>query len=153
MLVTALDILKKVSDFSHIGEKEILGRSRRQGIANARVLYWTCLRMNGYNIEAVSMLAGRDHSTVAKLTRDHYERTKTPAINILKSLGGEVFEMMIKPQDFAKLTNKQKASYCKLSNNTVLRVLPLVNERREIVMKKIPDYKNYCVKTIWRVEK
>jgi hypothetical protein len=109
--------------------------------------------MNGYNIEAVSMLAGRDHSTVAKLTRDHYERTKTPAINILKSLGGEVFEMMIKPQDFAKLTNKQKASYCKLANNTILRVLPLLNKRREIVMKKIPDYKNYCVKTIWRVEK
>ena len=153
MLVTALDILKKVADFSHVGEREILGRSRRQSITSARVLYWICLRMNGYNIDSVAVLAGRDHSTVAKLTRDHYDDNKQAAINILKSLGGEVFEMMIKPQDFAKLTQKQKASYCKLSNNTVLRVLPLMNKRREIVMKKIPDYQNYCVKTIWRVEK
>jgi len=153
MLVTAKDILKKVSEVTHIAEKEINGRSRLADISDARKLFWTCLRMNGYTIDGVAMIAHRDHSTVAKLTRDYYAVNKTLACGILNSLGAEVFEMMIKPQDYAKLPNGQKTKYCKLSNNMKLRVYAPLPERkkREIVVKKIPDYKNYCVKTIWRI--
>ena len=153
MLVTAKDILKKVSEVTHISEREINGRSRLEDISNARKLYWVCLRMNGYGVDMVSKIANRDHSTVAKLTRDYYAEAKITAYRILKSLGAEVFEMMIQPQKFLKLNKEEKTKYCKLSNNAKLKVyasIPTI-KRPQIILKRVPDYKNYTIKTVWRI--
>lgn len=154
MIVTANDILNKVSYITGIGIKDINSNSRLQAVSNARKLFWICLRMNGYNTEGIALIAKRDHSTIAKLTRDSYEKNKALAEQILVSLGAEIFEMMPKIQEFSKLPRSERGKYCKLSNNMKLLVIPEnipERKKRKIVVKKIPDYKNYTIKTVWRI--
>jgi len=154
MLITAKDILDKVCDVTGVGEKDIYSRAKLKSISLARTLFWITLRINGYTTEGIATIAKRDHSTVARMTRVRYELQCEQARALLQELGAERFEMMIKPQDFYKLSKEERENFSKLmldrQDNTFVKV---ERKKRKIVMKKIPDYKNSIIKTVWRVEK
>lgn len=153
MLITAKDILNKVCDVTGVGERDILSRAKRKNVSLARTLFWITLRMNGYTTEGIALIAHRDHSTVAKMSRERHELQYEQARAILDELGADVFEMMIKPQDFCKLSKSERENFSKLiranPRNTFIKT---ERKKRKIIMKKIPDYQNSIIKTVWRVE-
>ena len=152
MLLRPQIILDKVCAVTGIGEKDILSGNRQFEVVKARVLYWITLRMNGYTTSGIGVLTNRDNTTVAKQTRKYEKAFKNAAESILNELGGTTFKMMVQPQELHRMTKKERSEFC--SEITTAPKNPYIPPKRhKIVMKKIPDYQNYCVKTIWRVEK
>lgn len=154
MLVTAKDILNKVCDVTGVSEKDIFSRAKLKKTSLARTLFWIALRMNGYTTEGISIMMNREHSTVARMTRRRYPEQCGLARQILSDLGGDIFEMMLRPQQFNKLTEEEKDNYSKLIGHSFnLCQLPIVERvKKKIVQKRVPDYKNSIIKTVWRIE-
>ncbi len=89
------NIVKKVSQFSQIAEKEIVGKSRKMEIAEARqVSMYLCRDIMGVSLNNIGLFfGGRDHTTVmhALKTIDNKQlknkRMKEMITSIRKDLG------------------------------------------------------------------
>ena len=57
-------MITEVSKITGISEEDILGKSRKQRISDARHLYFFVLRENGFSISDIARLSERNHATV-----------------------------------------------------------------------------------------
>lgn len=119
-------LLEETERVTQIGAREILGNSRLKPIVVARKIFWCALRMAGFSTPAIADKVHRNHTTVATRTRrSPVEIRDMAAVVCLKS--------QIEPMDFSEWSSTKKKKY-NLSENAPVR------------MKKVPDYKNNCVK-------
>ena len=90
--VTIEKVVKKVSTITNISEKNIVGKSRKKEIANARQLsMYLCRDIIGASLSAIGLyFGGRDHSTVIHAIRSI--KTKQKSNNKLKSALKEIKE-------------------------------------------------------------
>ena len=76
--ITAEDIVRRVSETTHIKEKEIVGASRKMEIAEARqISIYLCREILGTPLVSIGMyFGGRDHSTIIHACRVMEDKTK-----------------------------------------------------------------------------
>jgi len=76
--ITAEDIVRRVSETTHIKEKEIVGASRKMEIAEARqISIYLCREILGTPLVSIGMyFGGRDHSTIIHACRAMEDKTK-----------------------------------------------------------------------------
>jgi len=78
-LVKPEDILKIVSQECGVTEEDVLSRSRKGTIVNARHIYCAIMKKEfGYSYESVGqMVNGRDHTTAIHSIKTHQNRCET----------------------------------------------------------------------------
>jgi len=78
-LVKPEDILKIVSEQCGVSVEDILSRSRKGTIVNARHIFCTIMKKEfGYSYESVGkMVSGRDHTTAIHSIKTHQNRCET----------------------------------------------------------------------------
>jgi len=76
--ITTEDIVRRVSETTHIKEKEIVGSSRKMEIAEARqISIYLCRQILGTPFVSLGMFfGGRDHSTILHACRVMEDKTK-----------------------------------------------------------------------------
>ena len=76
--ITAEEIVRRVSETTHIQEKDIVGASRKMEIAEARhISIYLCREILGTPLVSIGMnFGGRDHSTVLHACRVVEKKTK-----------------------------------------------------------------------------
>ena len=77
------DVVKKVSEISNVSEIEIVGKSRKMEVAEARqVSMYLCRKIIGTSLNNIGVFfGGRDHSTVIHAVKTIDEKlTKKPYI-------------------------------------------------------------------------
>ena len=76
--ITTEDIVRRVSETTHIKEKEIVGSSRKMEIAEARqISIYLCRQILGTPFVSLGMyFGGRDHSTILHASRVMENKTK-----------------------------------------------------------------------------
>jgi len=76
--ITTEDIVRRVSETTHIKEKEIVGSSRKMEIAEARqISIYLCRQILGTPFVSLGMFfGGRDHSTILHACRVMENKTK-----------------------------------------------------------------------------
>jgi chromosomal replication initiator protein len=64
--LTVEDVVRRVSEVSHVPEKEIVGKSRKMEIAEARqISMYLCRKIIGTSLNNIGVyFGGRDHTTV-----------------------------------------------------------------------------------------
>ena len=58
------EIVQQVSDFTCISVKDIMGKSRKAPIAQARFLVWFVARQQGMTLQQIARAFDRDHTTI-----------------------------------------------------------------------------------------
>lgn len=58
------DIVQQVSDLTCISAKDIMGKSRKAPIAQARFLVWFVARQQGMTLQQIARTFDRDHTTI-----------------------------------------------------------------------------------------
>lgn len=88
--ITVEDIIRRVSETTHISEKEIVGSSRRMNIVEARqISIYLCRKILGIALASIGMyFGGRDHSTVLHACRVIERKSKEDAR--VRTLVGEL---------------------------------------------------------------
>ncbi|MEA1882722.1 MAG: chromosomal replication initiator protein DnaA [Candidatus Marinimicrobia bacterium] len=76
--ITVEDIVRRVSEITHIKERDIIGSSRKMEIAEARqISIYLCREILGTPLVSIGMhFGGRDHSTVLHACRVIVDKTK-----------------------------------------------------------------------------
>ncbi len=118
------NILAEVERSVHISRKELLGQSRRKELVSARKMLWCALRMAGYSTTAIAERTLRTWPTIAKLTKYSSSEIKDMSAFICSKLGIEAL-------DVSELEKKNRKKY-------------QFRQR----LKKVPDYKNNCIKWV-----
>ena len=88
--ITVEEIVRRVSETTHIQEKDIIGASRKMEIAEARqISIYLCREILGTPLVSIGMhFGGRDHSTVLHACRVVEKKTKKD--QRISSLVGEL---------------------------------------------------------------
>ena len=58
------EIVQQVSEFTCISVKDIMGKSRKAPIAQARFLVWFVARQQGMTLQQIARAFDRDHTTI-----------------------------------------------------------------------------------------
>lgn len=61
---TINEIVAQVADLTCLSAKEIMGRSRKAPITQARFLCWFVARQQGMTLHQIARAFGRDHTTI-----------------------------------------------------------------------------------------
>lgn len=110
-----------------VGRKDILGCSKLKNIVVARKIFWCALRMAGFSTLYIAEKVSRNWSTVVTLTKRSPVEIRDNAAIVCTNTG-------VVPMDFSEWRKNKRKKY-NLSNNP-----------EEEKIKKVPDYKNNCVR-------
>lgn len=132
-------ILAKVEEKTGVGKRDMWERKGLKNVRSARKILQMCLRMHGMTTTQIGDWMKKDHSSVAFNTRHYKPEEEDMANEILLELGFEPQKMMTwaESQEYRKKVWKEQ------------------KERRKYVQKAcfekkiVPDYQNYCLKTVW----
>lgn len=128
-------ILAKIAKDYGFGRLEIFGASRRREVVDCRVLMWCVLRYMGWSTKQTERYFGRNHSTIAKLTKEASDVIKQKACDYLRKYD-------VEPLSWLTATRKgEKVVF------GVMRPKPPELPKPK-VFKKVPDYQNYCIRLV-----
>lgn len=108
-----------------VGRKDILGCSNLKNIVAARKIFWCALRMAGFSTPAIGNRVGREHSTVARVTKFASDDLKDNAAACCLLCG-------VQPMTFGGTLCGERRQY----------------EFHKQIIRRVPDYKNNCVKWV-----
>ncbi len=133
-MMTIDEATRALCDVEGVGIKDIVSSSRLLNLCRCRLLIWCTLRTMGYSTQKIGAYFARDHSTIARLTKLAPQRIKDEAAELVETFGLQPLEWL---EPFCKGNNGERRP---------LRSLPKPKPLKK--HKKVPDYKNYCVKIV-----
>ena len=81
-------IVAQVADLTCLPAKEIMGRSRKAPIAQARFLCWFVARQQGMTLHQIARAFGRDHTTILHgIQREEAARAALKAADMTDRIG------------------------------------------------------------------
>lgn len=130
-------IIAKIAKDFGLGPKDLWGSSRRREFVKCRVLIWCVLRYLGWSVLQIERRYGRDHATIAKLSKQAGESVKEEACDYIRKFGGEPLTWMVPSQKGKRMIRHK-----------IEPKPPVCRPPKPKVFKKVPDYQNYCIKLV-----